>query len=226
MHLEQLSIVLIIHLPSPWGSLSICSPVLLRVSFLLVKEAGTVDWKKYVQPKSWVLCFIQWEFLGLQGWEIASPKKRWERWPRENCSEEARGAVKVIQKFCKKGQVVWTSEVFLWVRENQIPQVNEFSTFLCMGRCKSLGSLKSFLSCAPQLSGASVLRFHTWVPQCSPWGVAAVWSVPDNGYSFPSWVLLGLRNSHLEGWHWRWLWHACSLLMAGYTSFLRTTCKT
>ena len=33
----------------------------------------------------------------------------------------------------------------LVIKENQISQVKEFSTFLCMGRCKSLGSLKSFL---------------------------------------------------------------------------------
>ena len=35
--------------------------------------------------------------------------------------------------------------------------VKEFSTFLCMGRCKSLGSLKSFLSYSSKLSGASIL---------------------------------------------------------------------
>ena len=33
----------------------------------------------------------------------------------------------------------------LLIRENHITQVKEFSAFLCMGRCKSLGSLKSFL---------------------------------------------------------------------------------
>ena len=33
------------------------------------------------------------------------------------------------------------------------------AAFLCMGRCKSLGSLKSFLCYAPQLSGASILCF-------------------------------------------------------------------
>ena len=33
----------------------------------------------------------------------------------------------------------------LLIKENQISQVKEFSTFLCMGRWKSLGSLKSFL---------------------------------------------------------------------------------
>ena len=33
----------------------------------------------------------------------------------------------------------------LLIKENQTSQVKEFSTFLCMGICKSLGSLKSFL---------------------------------------------------------------------------------
>ena len=46
------------------------------------------------------------------------------------------------------------------IRENQICQIKEFSTFLCIGRCKSLGSLRSFLWYAPQVSGASLLCFH------------------------------------------------------------------
>ena len=33
----------------------------------------------------------------------------------------------------------------LLTKENQTSQVKEFSAFLCMGRCKSLDSLKSFL---------------------------------------------------------------------------------
>ena len=37
----------------------------------------------------------------------------------------------------------------LLIKENQTSQVNEFSAFLCMGRCKSLGSLKLFLWYAP-----------------------------------------------------------------------------
>ena len=44
-------------------------------------------------------------------------------------------------------------------KEKQTSQVNEFSTFLCMGRCKSLGSLKSFLWYGPYLSWASILFF-------------------------------------------------------------------
>ena len=34
----------------------------------------------------------------------------------------------------------------LLIKENKTSQDNEFSDFLCLGRCKSLGSLKSFLS--------------------------------------------------------------------------------
>ena len=37
--------------------------------------------------------------------------------------------------------------------------VNESSALVSMGRCKSLGSLKSFLWWAPQLSGANILLF-------------------------------------------------------------------
>ena len=33
----------------------------------------------------------------------------------------------------------------LLIKENHIAQVKEFSAFLCMGRGKNLGSLKSFL---------------------------------------------------------------------------------
>ena len=174
---------------------------------------------------TWELCFIRWEFLEPQGWKTASPKKRWERQPWESCSEEARGAFKVIQKFFNKGQVVWISSVFLGVRENQVSQVKELSTFLWWEDAR-VWAPWSHSSHAPQLSGARVPCFHPWVPQCSPWGVSAVWSVSDHGYSFPSWVLLGLRNSHLEGWNWWWLWHAFLLIMAEYTSILRTTCET
>ena len=32
-----------------------------------------------------------------------------------------------------------------YMKDNQITQVKDFSAFPCMGRCKNLGSLKSFL---------------------------------------------------------------------------------
>ena len=39
-------------------------------------------------------------------------------------------------------------------------QVKEFGSFLCMARCKSLGSLKSFIWYVPQLPGACILYSH------------------------------------------------------------------
>ena len=68
-----------------------------------------------------------------------------------------------------------------------------------MGRCKSLGSLKSFLSNVVHLSGASILCFsHPELPWGSSYGVAAVWWVVDHKYFSSSWVPLGFTS-----WHWR-----------------------
>ena len=75
----------------------------------------------------------------------------------------------------------------LLIKENQKSQVKKFSTFLCIGRCKSLGSLKSFLWYAPQLSQHPVFS-HPKFPQGSPYRVAAVCWLIDERYSvsFPS----------------------------------------
>ena len=56
-------------------------------------------------------------------------------------------------------------------KEKQVSQIKKFSTFLCMERCKSLDSMKSFLSHASQLSAASIPCFFsvlTTVSGCSP----------------------------------------------------------
>ena len=45
------------------------------------------------------------------------------------------------------------SKDYCELKENQISQVKEFSVFLGMGRCKCLGTLKSFFGYAPQLLG-------------------------------------------------------------------------
>ena len=47
----------------------------------------------------------------------------------------------------------------LLIKGRQICQVKDFSSFLCMGRCKSPGSLKSFFPHASPLSGAGVPCF-------------------------------------------------------------------
>ena len=53
----------------------------------------------------------------------------------------------------------------LLVKETRY-QVKEFSVLLCMGRCKPLGSLNSFLSYAPQLSGAKSYFLIVYILYC------------------------------------------------------------
>ena len=56
-------------------------------------------------------------------------------------------------------QVSDAIQPLLLIKENQISQVKEFSAFLCLGRCKILDSLKSFLCYASEQSGARILCF-------------------------------------------------------------------
>ena len=84
----------------------------------------------------------------------------------------------------------------LLIKENQISQVKKFSAFLCMGRCKSLGSWKSFLWYAPQLYGANILSFSSWVSSrytagvgYSGWGLASgqpIYLHPELSLGLPS----------------------------------------
>ena len=55
------------------------------------------------------------------------------------------GEARIYRSFHNKKTGSWNIERLLLIKENQIYQVNEFSAFLSMGRCKTLGSLKSFI---------------------------------------------------------------------------------
>ena len=66
------------------------------------------------------------------------------------------------------------------IKEKQIPQVKEFSTFLCVGRCRSLVSLPLIWTQYPVPSAPEV-------PQGMPWpGVAAVSDGLMEDILFPS----------------------------------------
>ena len=67
------------------------------------------------------------DFLRTQAWD-------------EEVREEA-GYIGVLQQRPGSQNI----KRLLLIKENQTSQVNEFSAFLCIGRCKSLGSVKSFL---------------------------------------------------------------------------------
>ena len=108
--------------------------------------------------------------------------------------------VKDKKDWCAAVQGVTKSQTQLNDRTTaKISQVKEFRAFPCVGRCKSLGSLESFLSHASQLCWFSVLCFH--ILSCL-WAHRREWLQPDGRHSSPSRVPSGLR---LEGWAPRWL---------------------
>ena len=90
----------------------------------------------------------------------------------------------------------------------QISQVEEFSAFLCMGICKSLGSLKSFPSYAFQLSGASVFWFSVLTLGSS-----------RSLITVRSQVLFSFLVA-LESCNRWWLWNPCLLIWQEILHFL------
>ena len=78
-----------------------------------------------------------------------------------------------------------------FIKENQTAQDNEFS------RCRSLGSLKSFLCCALLLSRASIHSFLTALSQ-GPSGVATGAEGLAASSPFVS-ILVSLRTHHRWG---------------------------
>ena len=122
----------------------------IEISWILFMMLTT---KMYSQPKSWELSFIRWTYWGLQTQEAASQVTLREL--LQGGERREPGYTGVLQQRAGSLNV----KELLWIKETKISQVKELSAFLCMGRCKSLGSLKSFLWCAPLLSGASILCF-------------------------------------------------------------------
>ena len=104
--------------------------------------------QKYSQPKSWELCFIWREFLELQAWEVASHKIL-----RKLLQGGSGGRDRLYRSLQQKAG----NPNLKRLKENQICQVEVFSAFLYMGRCKSLGSWKSFLWYTSQLKSCTLI---------------------------------------------------------------------
>ena len=104
-------------------------------------------------------------------------------------------------------QAVWTSKIRYHIKE--------FSIF-CVGRCKPPGSLNSFLSNAPQLSGAHPVSLFTLRS-----GRRLLLAFPQFLYShLGGWRQLldgnlGRPHSHLEARNHLWLWLFLFIDMAG-----------
>ena len=110
--------------------------------------------------------------------------------------------------------------------------MKEFSV-VCMGRFKPLGSLNSFLSSVPQLSGPNPVSLFTYssgscgryCSLCSPSSSAVTVAVAASaGLSF------GNPHSHLEARNRWWLWHflfiglAVELFISLYLLISNTLC--
>ena len=74
-----------------------------------------------------------------------------------------------------------------------------------MGRCKSPGSLKSFVSHVSQLPGASILSSSVLTLGSSCSLIAAQWQILFSFLGPP-------RAQKLEGWNCYWLCHPCLLI--------------
>ena len=105
--------------------------------------------KKYSHNLKVESYFIWRECLGLRVRETAS------QWLWEKRSKKAGGEVLLYTSLQQREQAVLTSKIRY--------QVKEFS-ILCMWRCKPLGSLNSFLSYVPQLSGANLVSLFILLP--------------------------------------------------------------
>ena len=110
-----------------------------------------VDLKNSCNLKAEELHFIWWELSGLQAWETASQVTLRE------LPQGREGRSQIIYKSATKGRQSEHPKYFFELKK--IRYLKGSSAFLCMGRCKSLGSLQSLLSNASQLSGASILCF-------------------------------------------------------------------
>ena len=140
-----------------------------------------------------------------------SPKPRRQYLKRTELkrSGEEPGYIEVLQQ--RAGSL--NIKRLLLIKENQISQVKEFSTFLCIGRCKSLSSLESFLPYASQLSGPVSFIVHIWSSSVLTVGNdCRLMATRSHRYSSPSWVPWGLRSSHLEDHNYWWLWHPSLLI--------------
>ena len=104
---------------------------------------------------------------------------------------EEPGYIEVLQQRADSMNI----KILMLMKENQISQVKQFSTFLCRGRWESLGLLKYMhLSCLGPVPYFLILIFLSWGltigSGCSL--MAATWQL-----FFPSWVFSGLTRSFL-----------------------------
>ena len=126
--------------------------------------------KKYSQAKSWELCFIQWEFLGLKaGGSIpANPRER--LWGGE-------GRRQITWKFCDKGQVVWTSKDYCWLKKFRYPTLRNLALFFVREHAGLWLTETIPLRCASPIWGWDPVFSYPEFPWGSPTHMTVISSV-------------------------------------------------
>ena len=97
--------------------------------------------------------------------------------------------------------------------ENQKSQVIEFSSFLCMGRCNSLASLRSLSGGTSVIWGQDAVFPHPGFPLSSASGVASVSWLLDGRFSFPPEFP---RGSPVHHQRWLLLWWPLLLTVTSF----------
>ena len=123
-------------------------------------QAGIVDWKKICTTYKLRIVFY------LVYFEDLSPGGSLSDCPEEEPKDRGVFETETTQNI--KG--------LLFVKENQTFQVNEFSPFLCMGRCNKSELTELFLWYAPYPSRVSILFFSILSPlRAHHWGTCSGW---------------------------------------------------
>ena len=103
-----------------------------------MSTVSSVDWGKNTQCESREPCFF-----------VDKPEDDSPGCSLSGSSEvllhRGKAGARMGRSFCNKHQAVGTSEDYCEFKKSKHLKLRNLSTFLCMGSCKSLGSLKSSL---------------------------------------------------------------------------------
>ena len=97
----------------------------------------------------------------------------------------------------------------LWIKENQISQVKELALFCVWGYARVWAHWNHFFHMHLSYLGPASCVLHILSSSVLIVGSSySLMAASLHKYS-SSWMLLGLRNSHLEDWNGWWMWNPC-----------------
>ena len=109
----------------------------------------------------------------------------------DNCSEEVRGRTRLYTNFATKGKVVWMSKNYCKLKKTRYPKLRNLAFFHVWEDARVWAHWNHFFWYAPQLSGASILVFTSWVSSEFIVGSGCRLMAARRQVFFPSWVPSG-----------------------------------